>query len=147
MFHRVDTAGLRVAEEFEALDVAPVAPFGACAALSGIDQNNVLTALRRAEVLADPTIALALAVAVAVAVAVAERRRDPAARHRVVRLCTSARLVRMQVAGGVGAGHLPNMSRTEGGVAARMALGQRARDASRAPRPPLAVIEARRRRS
>jgi hypothetical protein len=88
LFHRFDAAALGAAQAFEALDVAPVGPFGACAALSGIDQNNVLTALRRAEVLADPTIALALAAAA--------RRRAPAARQGVVRLCTSARLVRMQ---------------------------------------------------
>lgn len=88
LFHRFDAAALEVAREFEALDVSPVAPLGSCAALAGIDQNNVLTALRRAEVIADPTVALALAAA--------SRRRAPGARAGVVRLCASARLVRMQ---------------------------------------------------
>jgi hypothetical protein len=88
MFHRFDAVAFEAARAFDALDVAPVAPFGACAALAGIDQNNVLTALRRAEVLADSTVALALAAAT--------RRRPPVARADVVRLCTSARLVRMQ---------------------------------------------------
>jgi hypothetical protein len=88
LLHRFDAMALEAAGAFEAVDVSPVAPLGACAALAGIDQNNVLTALRRAEVIADPTVSLALAAA--------SRRRAPGARAGVVRLCTSARLVRMQ---------------------------------------------------
>jgi hypothetical protein len=87
VFHRFDAVAFEAARDFEAVEVAPIAPFGACAALAGIDQNNVLTALRRAEVLADPTVPLALAAAL---------RRPPSARAAVVRLCASARLVRMQ---------------------------------------------------
>ena len=89
LLHRFDAAALAAAPRFEAQDLAPIGPFGACAALSGIDQNNVLTACRRAEVIADPTLVLALAAAV--------RRRDPSARRAgPLRLCASARLVRMQ---------------------------------------------------
>jgi hypothetical protein len=86
--HALDAAALEAASGFEAIDLAPVAPFGACAALSAIDQNNVLTTLRGAELLADPTVALAL-------VAAACRRRAPRPREPV-RLCASARLVRLQ---------------------------------------------------
>jgi hypothetical protein len=86
--HALDAAALEAASGFEAIDLAPVAPFGACAALSAIDQNNVLTTLRGAELLADPTVALAL-------VAAARRRRAPRPREPV-RLCASARLVRLQ---------------------------------------------------
>jgi hypothetical protein len=89
LFQRFDAAALAAAQGFEALELAPVAPFGACAALSGVDQNNVLTATRRAEVLADPTLALALEAAA--------RRSEPAGRRgKPTRLCASARLVRMQ---------------------------------------------------
>ncbi|KFA89018.1 hypothetical protein [Archangium violaceum] len=67
---RADTADARVlteldarafaaAEGFDAVELSPVAPFGVNA-LTGIDQNNVLTATRGTEVLADPTIAMAL---------------------------------------------------------------------------------------
>jgi hypothetical protein len=61
----------------------------------------VLTASRRAEVIADPTLALALAAAV--------RRRDPAARRAgPLRLCASARLVRMQSLAGAPAELTPH---------------------------------------
>jgi hypothetical protein len=89
LLHRFDAAALDAASGFDAVDVSPVAPLAACAALSGVDQNNVLTGLRRAEVLADPTVALALTAA--------QRRRAAAARRgSPTRLCTSARLVRTQ---------------------------------------------------
>ncbi len=99
IFHRFDAVAFEAARGFEAVDVAPVAPFGACATLAGIDQNNVLTALRRAEVLADPTLALALAAA---------QRRPPSARTDVIRLCASARLVRMQSLEGAPAEFTPH---------------------------------------
>jgi hypothetical protein len=70
---------------FELIELAPVAPLG-LAALTGIDPNNVLAALRNAEVLADPTAAMALVVAA--------RRRSDRATH--VHLASSSRAVRMQ---------------------------------------------------
>ena len=75
------------APAFAAVDVAPVLPLGVCA-LTGIDQNNVLSALRSLEVLADPTAALALEVA--------RRRRPRGERAQPVHLCASARVLRMQ---------------------------------------------------
>lgn len=59
--------------------------------LGDIDQNNVLTTIRNAEVLGDPTPAMALECA--------RRRRDPklrAAKGEVVRLCCSQRVIRLQ---------------------------------------------------
>jgi hypothetical protein len=66
------------------LELSPVSPLGTVSALSGLDQNLVLTTARGTEVTADSTNALALESAV--------RRRG---RERV-RLCASHRLVRAQ---------------------------------------------------
>lgn len=74
------------AEGFDAVELSPVVPFGV-SALTGIDQNSVLSALRGAEVVADPTTALALECA---------RRCKQEGRSGPVRLVTSHRLVRMQ---------------------------------------------------
>jgi hypothetical protein len=79
-----DVAAFRAAAAFEALDLSPVCPFSAASVLGGTSQNNVVTAVRNAEVLGDPTIALALE---------AVRRRETA---DVVRLCASARVIRLQ---------------------------------------------------
>jgi len=89
LLHRADLVAYEAARDFEALDLGPVAPLGACAALGGLDPNVVLAALRGAEVLADPTVALALEAA--------RRRADRGSRRDArQRLCASARLVRTQ---------------------------------------------------
>jgi hypothetical protein len=89
LLNRFDAAALGAAAGFEAHELAPTVPLGATAALSGVHPNNVLSAVRGAEVLADPTIPLALQAAL--------RRRDPSSRHgRPVRLCAAARLLRLQ---------------------------------------------------
>lgn len=89
LLHRADASALEAAAGFEALDLSPVVPLGTCSALGGTDPNNVLLALRGAEVLADPTVAFALEAA--------RRRRAPAARRGPpLRFCATARLVRMQ---------------------------------------------------
>lgn len=79
-------AAFEAAEGFEAVELSPMAPLGAGALLSGVHPNNVLSASRGAEVLADPTLAMALECAL--------RRRAGA--DGVVRLCASQRVVRMQ---------------------------------------------------
>jgi hypothetical protein len=81
----LDRLAFAAAEQFEALELAPVCPLATNAVLGGIDQNNVLTTIRNTEVLADPTSAQALECA--------RRRRlgEP-----LVRLCASHRVVRMQ---------------------------------------------------
>jgi hypothetical protein len=70
--------------EFEGLELSPVAPFGTCAAIAGVDQNRVLTTTRTSEVVSDHTAVLALAAA--------QRRAEHpdqpahlAATHRVLR--------------------------------------------------------------
>jgi hypothetical protein len=79
-----DSVAFQAASEFAPLDLSPVCPFAATATLGGISQNNVVTAIRNAEALGDPTIALALE---------AGRRRPSAA---LVRLCASHRVIRLQ---------------------------------------------------
>lgn len=86
--HEFDRVAYGAAARFEAVELSPVSPFGA-AALGGIDQNNVLTALRNTEVPGDATEALALECA--------RRRRNAAARRgEPVRLAASQRVLRMQ---------------------------------------------------
>ena len=79
-----DSAAFQAAPEFVALDLSPLCPFAAASTLGGTSQNNVVTAIRNAEALGDPTIALALE---------AGRRRHSA---DVVRLCASHRVIRLQ---------------------------------------------------
>lgn len=83
-----DRVAFTVAGSFEALDLSPVAPLGLNQVLGEIDQNNVLTTIRNAEVLGDPTPALALECA--------RRRQDVKLRAGTVRLCASARVIRLQ---------------------------------------------------
>ena len=56
----IDTALLAASEEFEALDLSPVAPLGVCSTVAITDQNRVLSALRMTEIVSDPTNVLAL---------------------------------------------------------------------------------------
>jgi hypothetical protein len=87
--HEFDRAAYRAADGFEALELSPACPFGVAAALGGVDQNNVLTALRGAEAPGDATPALALECA--------RRRRSPARRTgEPVRLAASQRVLRLQ---------------------------------------------------
>jgi hypothetical protein len=79
-----DSVAFQSASAFVALDLSPVCPFSAAFTLGGTSQNNVLTAIRNAEVPGDSTIALAVE---------ACRRRSSA---DVVRLCASHRVVRLQ---------------------------------------------------
>jgi hypothetical protein len=85
---RIDVDGhlFRAVPAFEAIELSPVAPLGACAVMGHASQNKVLSALRGTEVVADPTNVMALESA-------RRLRRDPAA---VVRLATSHRCVRAQ---------------------------------------------------
>jgi hypothetical protein len=85
-----DHIALQTGGHFEAIDLSPVVPLGTTHVLGGIDQNNVLTTIRNAEVLGDATPALALECA--------QRRRNPATRTAAapVRLCATHRVVRLQ---------------------------------------------------
>src|ERR1051325_8886304 len=84
--HVFDDVALTVAHDFEALELSPVAPICLAHALGGIDQNNVLSALRQVEVSGDPTNQLALESA----------RRRAADRKAETRPCASQRSIRMQ---------------------------------------------------
>jgi len=89
LLNQFDQTAFAVAAGFEAVELSPVAPLGLTRVLGVIDQNNVLTTIRNAEVLGDPTPAMALECA--------RRRKNP--QHRVaeaVRLCASQRSVRLQ---------------------------------------------------
>src|SRR5262249_44606046 len=79
-----DSVAFQAASDFAALDLSPVCPFAAAATLGGTSQNNVATAIRNAEALGDPTLALALE----------GGRRRPVADP--VRLCASHRVIRLQ---------------------------------------------------
>ncbi|MFN8640384.1 MAG: hypothetical protein U0802_01495 [Candidatus Binatia bacterium] len=77
---------LAAAARFEALELAPLAPLGARSTVGPTSQNKIVSALRGAEVLADPTNVLALECA----------RRLRADARQVVRLATCQRCVRAQ---------------------------------------------------
>lgn len=79
---------LAAAGRFEAIELSPLAPLGACSAVGPGSQNRIVSALRGTEVVADPTNVLALECA-------RRLRADPA---QVVRLATSHRCVRGQEA-------------------------------------------------
>jgi hypothetical protein len=90
LLNQFDKTAFQIAQEFDAIELSPVGPLGLNHVLGGIDQNNVLTTIRNAEVLGDPTTALALEYW--------RRRKDQARRGggETVRLCCSQRLVRLQ---------------------------------------------------
>lgn len=77
---------LAAAEAFEALELSPLAPLGACSAVGLASQNKVVSALRGTEVVSDPTNVMALECA-------RRLREDPS---REVRLATCHRCVRAQ---------------------------------------------------
>jgi hypothetical protein len=90
LLNKFDQVALAAAKRFEALDLSPVSPFGTTHVLGQIDQNNVLTTIRNAEVLGDSTPAMALECA--------RRRKFNAERSKssAVRLCSTHRVVRLQ---------------------------------------------------
>jgi len=84
----IDAQLLAAAGRFDAIELSPVAPLGACSVVAPTDQNRVLSALRGTEVVSDPTNVLALECA-------HRLRSDPAMDHH---LATSHRVVRAQPA-------------------------------------------------
>ena len=89
LLNQFDKTAFEIGQEFDAVELSPVGPLGLNHVLGGIDQNNVLTTIRNAEVLGDPTTALALECW--------RRRRDRSGRGgEAVRLCCSQRVVRLQ---------------------------------------------------
>jgi hypothetical protein len=86
LLNQFDRIAFTTAADFEAIDLSPVSPFGSSFALGGIDQNNVVTTIRNAEILGDSTEPLALECA----------RRRKQNRATEVRLACSHRVIRMQ---------------------------------------------------
>jgi hypothetical protein len=82
----IDSHLLAAAEGFEAIELSPVSPLGACSSFALTDQNRVLSALRGTEVVSDPTNVLALECALRL-------RKDPGA---ALHMATSMRVVRAQ---------------------------------------------------
>jgi len=80
-----DRVAFDTAAAFAAIDLSPVGAFGLNRALGEIDQNNVLSTTRGADVVGDPTVVMAVECA-------RRRRADPAE----VKLCNSHRVIRMQ---------------------------------------------------
>ena len=89
LLNEFDRAAFATAEGFEAVELSPVCPLGTSQSLGGIDQNNVLTTIRNAEVLGDSTPGLALECA-------RRRRKQSARTGEAVRLCSSHRVIRLQ---------------------------------------------------
>jgi hypothetical protein len=84
----LDATLLAAAEAFEAVELSPLAPLGACSAVGLGSQDRVVSALRGTEVVADPTNVLALECA----------RRLRERPREAVRLATCHRCVRAQPA-------------------------------------------------
>lgn len=82
----IDQHFLSAMAQFEALELAPVAPLGACSTVALTSQQRVLSALRSCEVVSDPTNLMALECATRL-------RAHP---ERPIHLATSQRVVRAQ---------------------------------------------------
>ena len=82
----IDQHFLTVMPTFEAIELSPVAPLGACSAVALTTQQRVLSALRSCEVVSDPTNLMALECA-------SRLRAEP---ETPVHLATSQRVVRAQ---------------------------------------------------
>lgn len=83
----IDGHLLAAAEGFEAIELSPVAPLGACSTVAPTDQHRVLSALRGTEVVSDPTNVLALECAT---------RMRAGTGDAAVHLATTQRVVRAQ---------------------------------------------------
>jgi hypothetical protein len=86
LLNEVERLSYSVAPHFEAVELAPLAPLGTIATLTGLDQGNVLSAIRAFECASDPTVGLALECV--------RRRKDIKGRKEPTRLCASQRVVR-----------------------------------------------------
>ena len=60
VLHEIDTHLLATASQFEAVELAPLAPLGVCASVAVTSQNRIVSTARGTEVVADPTNVLAL---------------------------------------------------------------------------------------
>ena len=84
--NRLDAELLAAAAQFEALELAPLAPLGTCSVTALTSQNRIVSTARGTEVVSDPTNVLALE-------SVRRLRDDPGAE---IKLATSHRCTRAQ---------------------------------------------------
>lgn len=84
--NHLDSHLLAAASDFEALELSPVAPLGACSTVALTSQKRILSTARGTEVVSDPTNVLALECA----------KRLRAAPDAIVKLATSHRCLRAQ---------------------------------------------------
>jgi hypothetical protein len=82
----LDAHLLAAAQDFDAVELSPLAPLGSTSSVALTTQNRVVSTIRGTEVVSDPTNVLALESARLL-------REDPT---RIVRFCTSHRCVRAQ---------------------------------------------------
>lgn len=89
MYKELELNWLKHAQEkgFMPVILSPLAPFGTCSAVGEVDQNNVVSALRNAEIVSDATNYLALIIA-------AETKKQ--AQKKDIKYSTVHRLVRAQ---------------------------------------------------
>jgi hypothetical protein len=83
--NQLDSHLLAVASGFEALELSPLAPLGACSAIALASQNKIVSTIRGTEVVSDPTNLLAL-----------ESARRLRKNCQTVKLTTNHRCVRAQ---------------------------------------------------
>ena len=91
-YHALEAELLSIAQGFEIKPIllSPAAPFASSSVFGCVDQNNVVSAVRGTEILADPTNMLA--------VIIAEKLKTKTADNTVpLHYCTTARVLRAQV--------------------------------------------------
>jgi Histidyl-tRNA synthetase len=86
LLNELERVSYSAAPQFEATELSPLSPLGAIATLTGLDQGNVLSAIRAYECASDPTVGLALECV--------RRRRAITGRKAATLLCASQRVVR-----------------------------------------------------
>ena len=94
-YHQLETELLKIAGDMaiDGILLSPSAPFGSCSVFGCVNQNNVISAARQTETLADPTNMLA--------VIISDRLKSGViAKTQTVHYCTTARVVRSQAFSG-----------------------------------------------
>lgn len=86
LLNRVERIAYEIADSYDAIELAPLAPLGSVNVLTKLDQSNVLSTIRAFECSSDPTVGLGLECA--------RRRKTVSGRKEINRLCTSHRVVR-----------------------------------------------------
>jgi hypothetical protein len=87
LINRLDALALAAAPTYEALQLSPVAPLGACSVVAPTSQNRTLSTVRGSEVVSDPTNVLALECA---------KRVRATSADASIRLCTVHQVLRAQ---------------------------------------------------